>query len=823
MDRLRVPAPVGLWLLLLAGHGFVAALPFPADLEIPARAAAALLAGASLLASAFAARFRARVFALVALRRAEVFFGALALVAAGASLAGEADGCAEPLPVHPRRVAVEVEGPLLDCVPADGANPALTLEARRVRIGDQARPCRARLLLRWQEGGAAPEWATPGLWIRARGEYRPPEDARNPGSQAPGRWLERLGLAGTVDVDPSSVSVLASPAASGVAWGALLRWRVARLLSHDLSPPVAALARGMILGDRTGIAPSIRDAFRDGGTIHILSISGLHVCVLAGIVAAAALAFRIPPVPAAAIELIALWGYVLLVGAPASAARSAILWTALRAARLRGCASRPFAAWGLAGLLLHLLDPTVLADPGFQLSFAAVLGLAASGGVGSPFALRPMRALLSVGKQSAFAEAGTLGIQVTQFGAIPIAGLVLNLLVIPLCAWFMAALLLHLGTALLGPPWSAPAAGAVELSGLLMLGATRAFARVCPPLPARAVPPPAAVVLALLALAFAACAWERARLVRSRSNRALARAAAVLALSLAWGIPFLPRVEAAPPRAPLILTALDVGQGDALLARAGTAAILVDAGPETASRDEGRITVEPALRAEGMTRLDLALLSHAHRDHYGGLGWIARRGFVGVWVENGSDRAGAWRAPIEEGLRRNGGRAAALARDTTIAVGSATLRVLARPRALAEAGSRNAQENNRSLVGILERGGVAVCLAGDVERGAEEALLQELGPVDVLKVPHHGSRTSSEPAWVDSLRPAIAIVSCGERNRFGHPDRATIGRYLLAGTRVFRTDREGAIRITAMPEGALVSTRAHPEPEWIRWRRPRDP
>src|SRR2546425_13374973 len=115
-------------------------------------------------------------------------------------------------------------------------------------------------------------------------------------------------------------------------------------------------------------------------------------------------------------ELVSLWGYVLLVGAPASAVRSAVLWTAMRAARVRGSAIRPFAAWGIAGLLLHLWDPGVLSDPGFQLSFAAVLGLAASGGMrlavpGTRSSRRPVAharraaaAMISLAQQSAFAE-----------------------------------------------------------------------------------------------------------------------------------------------------------------------------------------------------------------------------------------------------------------------------------------------------------------------------------------------------------------------------------------------------------------------------------
>jgi len=564
----------------------------------------------------------------------------------------------------------------------------------------------------------------------------------------------------------------------------------------------------MALGDRSGIAPAVRDSFRDGGTIHILSISGLHVCVLAGIVAALAVALRLSATPALWLELGSLWGYVLLVGAPASAVRSAILWTAMKAARLRGSATRPFAAWGIAGLLLHLCDPAVLTDPGFQLSFAAVLGLLASGGLRLTPGSRMARGILALGQQSAFAEAGTLGIQVFHFGAVPVAGLVLNLAVIPICGAFIAAMLVHLACAFLLPPLAPAAAGAVEVSGLLMLGITSKTAMAIPPLPARALPSLGVIAACLGALLLAAAVWEHARVERRGRDLGHARVAAVFALLLAWIAPFLP-VPKTRDRSVWLL-ALDVGQGDAAIAHARGVTVLVDAGPATDSRDEGRSAVEPALRAEGITKVDAAILSHAHRDHYGGLAWLSGRGFLGALLENGSDPRGAWRAPHAAWVP--------IRSDTIVAAGGAArIRVLGSPRAGAGDMTGNAGENNRSLVAFLHAGGSVVCFAGDVERDAERALLGSLETAQVLKVPHHGSKTSSDSAWIAAVRPRIAIISCGERNRFGHPDRATVGRYLRCGARVFRTDQEGAIRITFTGKGALVSTRAHPAPEQVPW------
>src|SRR6266850_1255581 len=377
--RLVLPAPVALWLPICAGHLASSLAPVPALLECGSRALA-IGAGAVSLAAAAALRLRSRIGpGPPGARRAEAAAGWVSLLLAGMALGAESDRATWPLPVHPPEIVVALEGRVLDTAAIDAEPPAVLYEARRVRVGEAEAECRARLLLRWRDSTIAPRWIVPGLWLRMSGGYRPPEDARNPGGTAPGRWLTGLGIAGTVSVDPLSLSAPADPPERGGSFGGIVRDRVARQLAAAVSPPVAALARGMLLGDRSGISAAMRDSFREGGTIHLLSISGLHVCILAGFLSLFATALRMPSGPAIGLELLSLWGYVALVGAPASAIRSAVLWTAVRSGRAWGQVVRPFAAWGLAGLILHLFDPASVLDPGFQLSFAAVLGLGASG------------------------------------------------------------------------------------------------------------------------------------------------------------------------------------------------------------------------------------------------------------------------------------------------------------------------------------------------------------------------------------------------------------------------------------------------------------
>jgi competence protein ComEC len=823
--RFVVPAPVALWLPLCAGHLASSLAPVPAVLE-SSSLAFAVCAGAFSLAAGASPWLRSRIGMGQRASRAEAAAGWVSLLLAGLALGAESDRAAWPLPVHPTEIVVALEGRVLDTAAVDAEPPAVLFEARRVRVGEAESECRANLLLRWRDGALPPRWILPGLWLQMSGSYRPPEDARNPGGTAPGRWLTGLGISGTVAVDPLSLSAPADPPERGGSFGAILRDRLARQFAAALSPPVAALARGMLLGDRSGISPAIRDSFRQGGTIHILSISGLHVCILAGFLALFATALRLPPGPAIGLELLSLWAYVALVGAPASAIRSAMLWTAVRSGRARGQVVRPFAAWGLAGLVLHLLDPASILDPGFQLSFAAVLGLGASGALSrlpgedrieggrlrSTLRARS-RGVWSLFLQSGGATAGTTGIQSRLFGAVPVVGIFLNLAVIPLCTVFMAEAILFLFLRAAGPPaLAAIGANALDASGLLLLTLNDRGAGLLPPWLVPRLAPIAWVAVALLALL---AAWARAEAARGGDPpRASAARWSLGALALAALVPLAPSVS--PPedyRHKAVVLALDVGQGDATWIRLPRGeSMLVDAGPADDARDAGALVIEPALRAEGGERVSLAILSHAHLDHFGGFAWLARRQWIGTLIENGSDSAGAWRVQLRAALQRGGGRLVPLSRDSSFAAGGrSTIKVL---RGLSTGG-----ENDRSIAATLRTEGVSILFAGDLESAGEAAVLPRLAPVSVLKAPHHGSRTSSGGAWVERIRPRIVLVSCGERNQFGHPDPEVLDRYRRVGACVLRTDQEGAVRITIGSAGGWISTRKHPAPIFLPWDR----
>jgi competence protein ComEC len=854
---IRWPPFVAAWVAVAGGHALTALFTISCEWEAKFRllavagGAVSLLLGSGGLGSCWSGRLAQRTAACLAL---------LALVAGGASLGLEATRRAAPLEVHPRPIRAELFGFVADASRADQTPAMLRLDVSRVVVGGfeamqspseaQAEPqaLQGTVRLLWPAGTPPPTWAVAGTPIAARGLVRPLEDARNPGGTPPGPWLEREGIDASFDVEAGTVEPWTPPPGTagrdrrgGARLAAEVRRSLGRLFDAHAPAAAAALARGMLLGDRVGIDAETRDSFRNAGTLHILSISGLHVCIVAGFVAVCARSLRLGAVAGTAVEFAALAAYVLFVGAPPPALRSALLWVLARGARLTGRGAAPFAGWGAAGLLLHLADPRCPLDLGFLLSFGAVLGLEAGAAL-SPATKRdgnePWWSRLARGGAMAVAAGvgaslGTMPIEATAFGSIPIAGPIANLVVIPLTTFFLAEAILLVIVAPIAPPGVGDILGGAlgALGDLLRIANDHLGGRVTP-LAIHGIPALGAVAASYLALLLLAARRRTGNGVRSR----------VLSVGLALLVVALPLVSAYDPfhltrPRPARLVALDVGQGDASLLLGGRGdAIAIDAGPRGEHRDEGRATVEPALRAEAVRGRVLLIASHGHRDHEGGILGLARRGWVARVLENGGGSADrdSWR----DALLRSGGRdeiARGAPRRASIAGWDVAVRPPRSGRDLASAGgegatpgsgSANAAENDRSLVAVAElrevRGwggsgaGAQFLFPGDLERAGEEAWLASgLDSALVLKVPHHGSRTSSTEAWVARVRPAIAIVSVGEGNRYRHPSPETLRRYRKAGAAVLRTDREGAIRVTAARAGLYLATRAHPSPRLI--------
>ncbi|WP_394825835.1 DNA internalization-related competence protein ComEC/Rec2 [Pendulispora albinea] len=597
-----------------------------------------------------------------------------------------------------------------------------------------------------------------------------------------------------------------------LAWIDRARAKVRARIEATFPVDTAPMARAMVLGE-SDLTPDDDDAFRGSGLSHLLAVSGMHLVlvVLSLTKALHALLIRIEAVAARidaarvanAIGIVVSFLYADFAGASGSALRAAWMTTAILLAGVLGRRGDGARALGLsiAGMALH--DPLVAYDASFVLSVLATAGL---------FVLRPaIDAALSrvthLPSKLVQPLAATLGATLACAPAtlafsptLPLGGVVANLLAVPIGE--VLSLPLCLVHAVLSPLPSVERGCATVAS--LALTAVRWIARTASQRAtwlAIPVPPPTRAQLAVLA--FALAAWV---LTRAKPRRC----AAILAVSAALvvGLELEARARGA-PTGRLRVTFLDVGQGDAaLIDLPNGEAMMVDAGGIVGSSvDVGARVIAPTLRARRRDALALVVLSHPHPDHFGGfatgLDAVAVRA---LWDTGQGEREGTG-GGYAALLRLARDKGAAVQRPESLCgthtVGGATVEVLAPcPGPTPDRGP-----NDNSLVLRLGYGARHILLTGDAEAEEEGDLLHAGSralTADVLKIGHHGSRTSSSAAFVSAVKPAEAIVSVGARNRFGHPSAKVLATLERAKTRIWRTDRDGAIAVETDGRSLLV-------------------
>jgi competence protein ComEC len=767
-------------------------------------------------------------------RRAPLLWPALAF-AAGIALHGPRHGpwpAAAALPLALWRplapVAFAAAGDLAAAAIDAGIDPTAsapereeTLEGRVAGVPERL-DGRVRFALRERDGRlvqvAAPPCDWPLAWgdeVRVPARTFPPEPARNPGGRDAAALLAARGIASQASARLPPVRV-APPAA--LSWLEAGRSRLAAAADRALPPRESALVRAIGTGDRSALDPATVEAFARSGLAHLLSVSGLHLAVVAlGAWRAArallvrwdAAAGRVEPRRAAAALALPVAGlYALATGADVPVVRSALAAGLGFAGILLDRESRPLPALSLGLLAVLAADPGALLDVSTQLSFASVAGLA--------LLSRPLRAALPwrppPGPAGRAAEAAVGSLAASLAAALATAPLVAfhfrrlsllsplaNLVGVPLGSALTLAAAAAAAGAALWPPLALPFLWVSRPLAWLLLRASDLFA--APGLAALGVASPGPWGLA-------ACGLGLAGALATRGRR---RAALALLAAAGLALPGPARQAAAARRGLLEVVFLSVGQGDAALLRLPDgAAVLVDGGGDARGRaDPGARDVLPFLRDAGVRRLWLAVNSHPHPDHLLGLASAAAGIPVGRFLDNGrdgSEEMAAARARLPprapwrpgESLERAGVRLLALAPPP---------------------GSEAWSENDASLVLRVEHGKVAFLLLGDVEEEGEEALLASGAPLaaDVVKVPHHGSRTSSGPGLVAASRARFAVISVGRRNPFGLPSAEVLERWRAAGAEVLRTDQGGAVRFLSDGERVWRAPAEGAIDAWAMW------
>lgn len=615
-------------------------------------------------------------------------------------------------------------------------------------------------------------------------------------------WLLRRGVYATGYVRPQDGEARLLGQGAGLP---SLRQRLRdRLLAA--SPPRPDLLSALLLGDRSGLSRADRQLLRDTGTAHLLAISGLHVGMVAGfcLLLGGLLARTLGALAGSAFFSIgtaaALAGtavYTLLAGAPLSAQRALVMtWVLLLAWRWRRRISAGF-AFALALAAVLTLQPLAFFGAGFWLSFIAVgalllgfshrlrLDARAAENLDQPRAEPPGRRLwrwLSGLLRSQWVICLALLLpSLYFFSGFSISGLLLNLLAIP---WMGLGILpaLMLGALLAGTgvgDWCLWLAGTQLQLLMQLLEQGQGMPTAWQPLGA-----PAGGAGLLLAAAGLLLLLLPAGLPGRRLGWLFA-----LPLSL----PFWPHGSTEPLPESLRVTVLDVGQGLAVAVRSPAQRLVYDTGPLSASGwSAGSQIVAPYLLGEGERQLDTVVLSHGDSDHAGGLRGLESSLAVGQLYAPGrlSDRLGGH--PCRAGPPRR--------------LGDVRIRWL-----WPQSAEVSGEENDHSCVALLQWRNVRILLAGDISRAVESKLaarLPDIGPVDLLVAPHHGSRSSSSRALIAWAEPRRVVFSAGFRHHFGHPHPEVVARYRRTGARIWNTADSGAVTFDWRPGRAPEVSRA---------------
>lgn len=616
------------------------------------------------------------------------------------------------------------------------------------------------------------------------------------GRASTGAFVEARGTIargkGALLVSDATIRPITSP-------GALARWRSGIGRSIDARfRENAPLARALLIADMREISPTVRDRWAASGLSHMLSVSGLHVGLIAVAVSLLAQIVGLGRTASAAVVVSLTAVYVLVIGAPLPAVRAAAM---LAVASLGTVIQRPTSAWAVlaASALIPLLDPVSVLDIGFQLSMAGMVALVASGALSKRWewlCVGGWRGALYrslVASTAATLLTAPLGAAV--FGRISLVAPVTNLVASPIMAVLQP--MLFLAMLLMPVPVAAQfvADACAPLMALLDVIA----------LHSATLPGAALTVLAdhtSIALAYAGAVAFVVAAVSRFPGRALLCGAGFVAV-IVWR----PIVSGSAGVTELHM--IDVGQGDAIALRTALGRwVLFDAGRDWTGGDAGKRDVVPYIAARG-GRLEGFVLSHPHSDHVGGGASIIRalepRWYVDPGFVAGS---GSYRASlIAAGERRSRWRRV-LPGDSMV-VDEAVITWLAPDSAWA---ATLHDPNDASTVARIRIGDVTVLLTGDAEASEERWLLanqRALLDVDVLKVAHHGSNTSSTAEFLDAVTPRLALVSVGTGNVYRHPSASVMESLARRGAVTMRTDLQGSVVIRT--DGTSIEVEARGE------------
>lgn len=564
-----------------------------------------------------------------------------------------------------------------------------------------------------------------------------------------------------------------------------------RYIQNHFPQDAGAFMQALIYGERSDIHPAVLSSYQKLGLIHLLAISGLHMTLLVGGCFYLFIRFGMTRERASTVLLLCIPLYVILAGAAPSVMRAAIMTSCFLLASSR---LRTLDALSVSCLLLLVKDPYIIFHLGFQLSFLVCFALI----ICSPWIQSSRSFVHQLLMTSFVAQVSTLPILLYHFYEISLLSIPLNVIFVPLYTFVILplsflALFIHAYVPLVSPLVIYVMTFVIERTNALVVALSDAFILTL------GRPPTWLMIAYIIAICVLFLSLEQRRAVTFRFLFAVV-------IGVHFVLPFFR------PNGEVVM--LDVGQGDSIYIELPyrKAVYLIDTGGTMSWVDEpwkerkqsfrvGEDVIVPFLKAKGVRTIDALIATHGDFDHIGDAKDVYRAVRIKTLIVGiKKERNDLEQALISQAIK-DGARVQVVKSGHRWKVGNAQFYIMS-------PFGNETTENGRSVVLYAFIGGVYWLFTGDLEEDGEQQLIRTYRslPVDILKVGHHGSKTSTSELFLKHIRPKVAFISVGRRNRYGHPHREVIDRLSDHNVRIFRTDEHGAVVIRFRERISTIQT-----------------
>jgi len=658
----------------------------------------------------------------------------------------------------------------------------------------QAMPSNERLSVRYKiksltEQQSIQELLIPGMYCQASGTLNRPSPARNPNAFDYNQYLQRNKISWILDVDTLSLETCSQQTGIITALKAFRHREIARI-KHAMPEETSALAAALIFGDRNLFDPDTERSYQKIGIVHLLAISGLHVGLLTGMIYFILIRVGVTKEKTELLLMIFLPIYAIMTGLAPPVVRAAAMLMMLIGSRRLALRMTPLDAISAAFMIMALFQPLIVFDTGFQLSFAVSFSLIIS----APVILKASSSFLKQTAGASFiAQLSSLPVILAAFYEVSAISIFANLLFVPLFSFVLLPILLisYIILSILG---GLPAFFLNLLENLIHL--VNFVAILLSKLPLSTIIigklEPILQILLIILIPFFFFIWEGFRMKKLKPPLWIF-AIPVMPLIIQGVLPYMN------PYGQIVF--LDVGQGDSIFIKMpyNQGNYLIDTGgvmpfekenwqQRGSSFDPGKKIVVPFLKSEGIRTLDKMILTHGDADHIGGANAILEEIEVKqLIIPRISDRSDLEQSSINT-AREKGTDVYLAGMGTGWKTAQGDFLILNPSESMGE-------RNDQSIVLQAAIGGKKWLFTGDLGIEGENTMVRKITDfdIDVLKVGHHGSKYSSSDLFLERTNPDFAVISVGEKNRYGHPGEEVIKRFEERGIRIFRTDKDGAI------------------------------